>query len=134
MDELSTLGDTLLAELTEDGEINETTITPGAMGIRRGNQSAILLSSDRNREALSLLRVLSGRELGERRDIVCLNAAPVLYIAGHASDLEEGMAMAGDILDSGKPIEKLRAWVGAQNSQPAARLKRLEKMIELACA
>lgn len=134
MDELSTLGKTLMAELTEDGEIKESVISPQELGIKRGEQSAILYQPDRDREALSLLRVLSGQDRGDRRDIVCLNTAPLLYITGHSSDLLEGMAMAGDILDSGKPIEKLKAWVAAQNSEPGKRLERLEEMIELARA
>ncbi len=133
MDELSTLGDTHLAELTEDAEIREFSISPEEMGIKRAEPAAILFSGDRNRESLSLLQVLSGQDRGGRRDIVSLNAAPILYIAGHARDLSEGLAMAGDILDSGKPIEKLKAWVSAQNSQPGARLERLEEMIQQAC-
>jgi anthranilate phosphoribosyltransferase len=134
MDEISTLGETLVAELTEEGEILEYTIHPKDLGIRIGSQAAILHQGDRNSEALSLLRVLAGLDKGDRRDIVCLNAAPLLYMMGHASDLKEGAEKAGDILDSERSISKLRAWVAEQNSDPKESLERLDGMTSLACS
>jgi anthranilate phosphoribosyltransferase len=77
---------------------------------------------------------LSGDELGDRREIVCLNAAPILYIAGHAFDLSDGMEKAAEIIDSGKPIKKLKEWVSEQNANPAEKLERLDKMLDLAYA
>lgn len=134
MDEISTLGDTSVAELTDDGEIHEFIISPEMMGIREGDESAILHRADREAEAIKILRVLSGEDKGPRRDIVCLNAAPVLYITGHASDLRDGVEKAANLLDMGLPIKKLRAWVAEQNSDPGERLERFEKMLALACA
>jgi anthranilate phosphoribosyltransferase len=133
MDELSTLGETSLAELTEDGEIREFTISPEEMGIRRGDESAVLHREDRTAEAIRLLSVLSGEDRGPRRDIVCLNAAAVLCIAGHAADLRGGMEKAADLLDSGKSVKKLKSWVAEQNSDPGERLERFEEMLALAC-
>ena len=83
---------------------------------------------------MRLLRILSGDEVGPRREIVCLNAAPILYIAGHASDMLDGTEKAAEIIDSGKPINKLKAWVSQQNTNPGERLERLEEMLDLACA
>jgi len=132
MDEVSTLGETIAAELYDDGEINEFTISARKMGIEKGDEPSILHQADRKGEAVRLLRILSGDEVGPRRDIVCLNAAPILYIAGHASDLLDGIEKASEIIDSGKPIDKLKAWVSEQNANPGMRLEHLEEMLDLA--
>lgn len=134
MDEISTLGDTQVAELDENGEIREFTLYAGDLGIQRANELDILHISDNRQEAIRMLKILSGREWGPRRDIICLNAAPVLYITGHASDLKEGMAKAMDLMDSGKSIKKLRCWVAEQNSEPGERLEWFDEMLDLACA
>ncbi len=134
MDEISTLGETTVAELTEEGEILEYTLRPGDLGIKIGSEAAILHCGDRNDEALSLLRVLGGVERGDRRDIVCLNAAPLLYLMGRASDIKEGVQEAWDILDSDRPLRKLKAWVTEQSTDPKERLERLEEMTALACS
>ncbi len=60
MDELSTLGPSVVAELTEDGEIRESTILAGDLGVREGTESSILYQADRQEEAISLLRVHLG--------------------------------------------------------------------------
>lgn len=115
MDEMSTLGETLIAELCEDGEINEYSIFAEDLGVK-GDESAILHQNGMHEEALRLLRLLSGEEMGPRREIVCLNAAPILCIAGHASDIEEGMEKSAEIIEGGRAIEKLKAWIKEQNS------------------
>ncbi len=134
MDEISTLGETSVAELTGEGEINEFVISPEKLGIRKGEESAILHRADREIEAINILRVLSGEDKGPRRDIVCLNAAPVLYITGRAADLRDGMEKAANLLDIGLPIKKLRSWVAEQNSNPGERLERFEEMLAWAYA
>ncbi len=134
MDELSTLGETAVAELTEDGEIMCYEVNPKDLGAKIGSEAAILHQGDRNDETLSLLRVIAGQGIEDRREIVCLNAAPLLYMMGRASDLREGVAKAGEILDSGRPIKKLKAWVAEQSSDPEERLENLEEMISLACS
>ena len=44
------------------------------------------------------------------------------------------MDKAKDIIDSGKPVKKLKAWVAEQNRDPSRAEEELEKMIDLACA
>ena len=119
MDELSTLGQTYVAELTEDGIIREYAISSEDLGVAKADESSLLHQGDRSEEAIKLLRVLSGIDRGQRRDIVCLNASPLLCITDNAGDLREGMDKAADIIDSGKPIKKLKAWVAEQNLDPS---------------
>ena len=134
MDELSTLGRSYVAELAEDGTIREYAIKAEDLGLKEADESTLLYQSDREAEAIKLLRVLSGEDRSCRRDIVCLNAAPILCITDHARDLREGMQKATDIIDCGKPIKKLKAWVAEQNLDAAPRLEKLEEMLARACS
>lgn len=134
MDEISTLGKTAVAELGKDGEIHEYTISAEELGINRAHEIDIIHQGEREDEVLRLLRVISGKEQGPRREIVCLNASPVLCIAGHVSDLGEGIERAAEIIDSGRPLKKLRSWVAEQNSDPERHLEHLEEMIQLSSA
>jgi len=129
MDEVSTLGVTHVAELKEDGSIDNYEIAPEDFGIKRGTFEKIASTRDVQRDALALLKVLSGRDKGPRADIVCLNTAPLLYIMGVAKDLKQGVEMARQAIDDGKPVEKLRDWVAWQNEKPEDGLPILDKMI-----
>ena len=46
-------------------------------------------------------------EAGPARDIILLNAAAALVVAGLAADLREGMALAARSIDSGAAFERL---------------------------
>jgi anthranilate phosphoribosyltransferase len=130
MDELSTIGTTHVAELLEDGSIENYTITPEDFGLKRPAFEEIASSRDVEKDALTLLRVLAGKDTGCRSDIVCLNAAPLLYVYGQAPDLKQGFAMAKEALADGRALNKLRDWVTWQNDSPEQGLPTLEKMIE----
>jgi len=130
MDEVSTLGPTFISELREDGTIDSYKITPEDFGIKRPQFEDLASSRDVQKDALALLRVLAGKDHGPRSDIVCLNAAPLLYIMGKAKDLKEGLQMARDAIENGSVVSKLRDWVTWQNIKPEDGLPVLEKMME----
>lgn len=133
MDELSTLGPTIIAEFHEDGEVNSYEITPRQMGLPVGVEREILSSLDRHREALRFIKVLKGEDNGPRRDIVALNTAPILYLNGNASSMQDGVGKAIEALESGKGLNKLMEWVKAQNTgDPGEKLERLERLAEMA--
>ncbi|HNX39302.1 MAG TPA: anthranilate phosphoribosyltransferase [Methanothrix sp.] len=129
MDELSTLGRSLVAEISEEQGVQTYTLRPQELGLEAGDEQALLHSGSREEEAIRLLCILEGRERGERRDIVCLNASPLLCMSGKAGSIREGMEKAGQIIDRGLPAKKLREWVARQNSDPGPRLERLEGML-----
>ncbi|MGV8174676.1 MAG: anthranilate phosphoribosyltransferase [Methanothrix sp.] len=133
MDELSTLGSSKVAEIDGDGGIQEYDLWPEELGIEAALEKELLHQGGRDEEALNLLRLLMGEEQGPRRDIVCLNAAPILCIRGHAASLKEGLMRAGDIIDQGRAIRKLQEWVAEQNVDAGPRLERLEEMLDAAC-
>jgi anthranilate phosphoribosyltransferase len=62
-------------------------------------------------EAAARLRGLLAGERGPGRDIVCLNAAAALVVAGAARDLREGATRAGAALDSGATARLLERLV-----------------------
>jgi anthranilate phosphoribosyltransferase len=129
MDELSTLGTSKFAELKENGNIEHGTLTPEQFGMKTANYDEIASSRDVEQDAVSMLRVILGNDEGPRTDIVCLNAAPVLYLMGKATNLEEGIAMSRHAVKSGAALSKLRDWVRWQNENPNAGIPTLEKMI-----
>jgi anthranilate phosphoribosyltransferase len=60
-----------------------------------------------------MTRILSGQISGCAREIVLLNAAAAIIVGGLASSFEEGLALAGNSIDSGRALGKLddyRQW------------------------
>jgi anthranilate phosphoribosyltransferase len=130
MDEASTLGPTHVAELFSDGRTDNYTFTPEDLGLRRANAIELASSRDVQRDAVVLLRVIAGREDGPRTDIVCLNAALILYVMGKTTSLRSGIEMARSAVASGLALAKLREWVAWQNITPNDGLAVLERMLE----
>jgi anthranilate phosphoribosyltransferase len=57
--------------------------------------------------------ILSGKETGPRRDIVVLNAGLGLYVAQKATSIKAGVALAQELIDSGKALAKLDEFAAA---------------------
>ncbi len=114
MDELSVIGPTLVAELRADGRRDSYTVEPEDLGIRRAAHADIAPLADLRGEALRFLNVVGGRGTEACADAACLNAAAVLYVAGQASDLADGLEQAREAAGSGAGLRKLEEWVAAQ--------------------
>ncbi len=104
LDEITTTGMTEAAHL-DRGRICKMTIDPSKLGVSRALGGA-LRGGDAAENAAILQAVLSG-EGGARRDIVLINAAAAIWVAGVAADLEEGIARAAESIDSGAARTKL---------------------------
>lgn len=105
LDELSTLGPTLVAEVRDD-VVTTRRISPEELGIRRAAAADLAPGTNAAGNAAIVRSLLEG-EQGARRDIVLLNAAAALYVAGVAEDLAEGLQLAGQSLASGSALEAL---------------------------
>ncbi len=116
LDEISLSGRTTVSEL-RDGKVETYSITPEEFGLARAGLDAIG-GADPTQNATTLSSVLSG-EIGPRRDIVLLNAAATIYVAGVAATLGDGVARAAAAIDSGAAMEKLRALVRASAEDAA---------------
>jgi anthranilate phosphoribosyltransferase len=106
LDELSTLGHTKVSEV-RDGTVNTFYVHPFDVGLPLASLADLAGGSAAENAAL-VERVLAG-EPGPRRDVVLLNAGAGLLVAGRAGSLREGMALAGDSIDSGKAQRALDA-------------------------
>ncbi len=129
MDEISSLGETKIAQLHEDGRITNYSLVPEDFGIRRATYEDLLPSANIEEEALSFLRILCAKDQGPKCDIVCLNTAPILYLMGKVKDFREGIGKAKETIESGQAIAKLRRWVEEQNSCPEAGLTKLDYLL-----
>lgn len=98
MDEISTAGPTMITEV-RDGKATALNFDAAGLVTSPGTLEA-LRGGDATANADILSRILAG-EAGPRRDIVALNAAAALQVAGLAADWAEGMALAGRSIDSG---------------------------------
>ncbi len=98
MDELTTTGPSTVHEL-RDGIVTTRQFDPGEVGIPIATPAAIA-GGDAAANARIAESVLAG-EAGAHRDIVCLNAAAGLVVAGLAEDLGAGVAAAQRSIDSG---------------------------------
>jgi anthranilate phosphoribosyltransferase len=110
LDELTTTGSSAVFDVA-DGRLREFELDPRALGLERATLGD-LRGGDPRASAQIALAVLRG-ERGPRRDVVLLNAAAALEVAGRAPSLEEGMAMAAVSIDSGAASETLVRWVNA---------------------
>jgi len=52
---------------------------------------------------------LAGTETGPKRDLVVVNAAAGFVVCGLANEMNTGIAMAREEIDSGRGLEKLKA-------------------------
>lgn len=130
MDEASTLGETFIAELKEDGNIVNYSFLPEELNIKRVTREEVSPLAEREQEAARLVKVLTGLDNGARSDIVCLNAALVLYLTNKSITIKEGYLKAKETIRSGRAIAKLRNWVEQQNSNKEKGRSKLERFIQ----
>ena len=99
LDELSTFGPTTVARL-QDGVIKVVQVDAEKFGLPRATREA--LRADDAAASAALIRRIFNGECGAPRDIVVLNAAAALNIAGRAANWHDGLRLAGEAIDSGK--------------------------------
>ena len=108
LDELSTTGPSKILSL-EEGEITEMTVTASSVGLASASPADIA-GGDTEANAKIARSVFAG-DSGPHRDIVLLNAAAGLVVAGLTADLSKGVASAAAAIDDGRAEAKLSALV-----------------------
>jgi len=104
LDEITTTGPTHVCEW--DGhEIREFDISPADVGLPLAQPSD--LAGGEPAENATILRDILAGAKGPKRDIVVLNAAAALVVAGKAADLAEGVSKAQASIDSGAALRAL---------------------------
>jgi anthranilate phosphoribosyltransferase len=112
LDEISTTGYTKVSEC-RDGAVNTFYLHPSDVGLAKAQPEA-LRGADATENARIARDVLAGRA-GAPRDIVLLNAAASLLIAGAAADLRDGIRQAQAAIDDGRASAVLGRLVDASN-------------------
>ena len=117
LDELSTACDTKVCEF-HDGTFDTYTITPEEFSFARCTRDD--LKGGTAQENAQITRdILSGKITDCKRDTVLLNAGAGLYIGGVAASLQEGVAKAAELIDSGEALALMERYIAKSNETPA---------------
>jgi len=133
LDELSTVTTSTIIELVDDGSgprRRSVVVNPRALHIAPADPAA-LRGGDAAHNAARAHAVLGG-EPGAQRDLVALNAAAALVVAGIAQDLASGLDAAYASIDSGAAANALARLV--ETSRAAADTERSAAAPERAAA
>ena len=114
LDEISTMGVTKVMQL-KDGNITESTISPVEIGMEIADFNS-LKGSDAQGNAGIIRDILAGKETGAKKDIVILNAAAAIIVAGLAENFNEAVKIADESVTSGKAGIALEMLIEISNS------------------
>src|SRR5947199_2509213 len=104
LDEITITGPTRVAEV-RNGTIRAYDITPEEFGLRSAPISAI--QGGHTKANAELIRRMLDVERSPRRDVVLLNSAAALVVAGRADTISQAMPLAAESLNSGRARDKL---------------------------
>ena len=112
LDEISLSSPTTICEI-KDGWYKTYVITPEDFGFGRCKKEE-LKGGTPSENAQITLDILNGVK-GHKRNAVLLNAGAALYIGGKAKDMKEGVALAAELIDSGKALATLQKFIELSN-------------------
>ncbi len=112
-DELTTTAPSAVVELNH-GAISRFEVTPEQVGLERATLQD-LRGGDAKFNADMLRQLLEGRGLQAYHDMVILNSAAALLIAGMATDLHQGAEMAREAIRGGRALAMLESLQAATN-------------------
>ena len=118
LDEISLIGKTTAAILN-NGEIEVVQLYPEDFGLELVDKD-LIRAQDTLKENLEIaMEVLEGKmeNPGQkaRMDICLANAGAILFLAGKAQDLKEGVKLAQENIQKGYALEKLQEFVRVSN-------------------
>ena len=109
LDEISVSAPTLVCEF-RDGNYKTYTITPEQFGFTSCKKEDLVGGTPTENAAITL-GILKGGDKGPKRNAVLLNAGAALYIAGKADSFENGIKLAGELIDNGAALAKLEEFI-----------------------
>lgn len=112
LDEISMSAPTTVCEI-KDGWFKSYAVTPEEFGFERCAKEDLRGGTPKENAGITL-GVLKG-EKGHKRNAVLMNAGAALSIGGKAGSMKEGIALAAEIIDSGKALETLRKFIDVSN-------------------
>lgn len=112
LDEISMSAPTTVCEF-QDGWFKTYTITPEEFGLARCTKED-LAGGTPEENARMTREILKGAR-GPKRDAVLMNAGAALYLGGRADTMKAGIALAAELIDSGKAYETLERLIEVSN-------------------
>jgi len=113
MDEISTLGKTQIRQLI-DGNITSLKLDPVEFGISEPSIDE-LRTGDAITNADIIRDILAGKDTGSCKDIVVLNAAAAIIVAGIADDFASAIALAENSISDGSAAACLEKLIEVSN-------------------
>lgn len=113
LDEISMSAATTVCEIN-DGWYKTYEICPEDFGLTRCEKKELVGGTPAENAEITR-RILLGEERGAKRDAVLMNAGASLYIGGKAKTMQEGIVLAGEIIDSGKAFDTLQKFITVSN-------------------
>ena len=114
LDEITITAPTHVAEWI-GGKCSTRTIRPEDFGIKRARLEDLAVSSPA--ESAERIRAVLGGKKGPDRDIIILNTAAALAVAGAAADMGAGIPLAERSIDSGAAAGALEKLVAVSNER-----------------
>jgi anthranilate phosphoribosyltransferase len=111
LDEISTLGKTIIAHLKE-GKVNEVATFPIDFGFKTAKISELQTSTPQE-SAEAIVEILRGDITSPKGQIVLVNSAAGIIVGGKAHDFQEGIAVACESIQSGRAYRKLEELIRA---------------------
>ncbi|MBQ8087563.1 MAG: anthranilate phosphoribosyltransferase, partial [Clostridia bacterium] len=112
LDEISLSAPTSVCEF-KDGWFKSYVIKPEDFGLERCEKSDLVGGTPAENAQITL-DILNGVK-GHKRDAVLMNAGAGLYLGSKAESLEAGIALAGELIDSGKALDTLHRFIDISN-------------------
>ena len=90
----------------KNGVVTNYTLRPDDFGLKNATLSELKGGSAQENAAI-LTAILRGNP-GPKRDMVLLNSAAALLVAGKVTDLKAGVQLAASAIDSGRALQLLK--------------------------
>lgn len=107
MDDISTNGATTIADLA-NGKISSAVLDTRWLSVKESSLDDLIGGKVESNAAI-LEGILSGEVKGAKRDLAVVNAAAGFVVADRCHDMNEGIALAHEQIDSDRALGKLRA-------------------------
>ena len=113
LDEITTTATTRISEL-RNGDVKTYTLDTTKFGIPKAEPTSLLGGSPEENAEITV-NILKG-EKGPKRDIVVLNAGAAIVAGGKADNLDSGIKLAMESIDSGEALAKLEGLKALSNN------------------
>ncbi|MDR2246144.1 MAG: anthranilate phosphoribosyltransferase [Treponema sp.] len=117
LDEISLSAPTSICEV-RNGEFEFSVIEPEQFGLKRCKKED--LSGGAPADNAGITREILAGAPGPKRDAVLLNSAAAIHIARPELSLADALALARDVIDSGKAREQLERFIRLSAAEPSA--------------